>query len=533
MSKFRFHRLWMPLLLVLAAVGAIFAVGVLRPEMDRNLNRWLTTAIWLLCGLLNVFWFLLFSRVSGKLRLGIAVALVVLGVAASQMVRVDGVVDGSGLPKLAWSWSGKGTPDLALPAPASVGVAVAGEGEGDPSVALDGTVDGSADVPQFFGALRDGVVRGVEMELVSDWKAAAPKEMWRQPIGAGWSAFAVVGGRAFTQEQRGAEELVTCYELLTGRLLWSHSDAAHFTQWQGGEGPRATPTVVDGRVYSYGATGILNCLEMRTGKLVWSRKVLEEVGSENLEWGTSSSPLVFDDKVVVTGGSTSGAVLLAFARDSGEPVWKAGSDEASYASPLLATLAGRRVILSNNARSLTFHDPATGVLVAEHEWGDARWPKASQPVVMPGDRLFLSGGYGMGCQMVQVTAAGEEGKLAVAELWRGLKLKTQFNSASFGGEFLFGLDDGRMACIDPANGDRLWKEGRFGSGQSLMVNDGLVIIQSEPGPVYLASVKREGFEELGKLEALSSKTWNHPTLAGRYLLVRNDREVVCYELPVK
>lgn len=501
------------------AVALVFGIELLRPEMDRNFHRWLVSVITILWGLLTVMWFLLFSRCPGKWRLAVAVGFLVVGFAISQMVRVDGVVDGTGVPRLAWRWSQKNAPELP--------VAGAGENEQDQD---DEAVEGALDVGQFFGPLRNGVMRGVS--LAEDWEKASPKELWRQPIGSGWSAFAVVGRRAFTQEQRGAEELVTCYDLLTGRLLWSHSDVAHFTQWQGGEGPRATPTVADGRVYSYGATGILNCLEAGSGKLVWSRKVLEEVGSKNLEWGTSSSPLLVDDKVVVTSGGTSGAVLLAFAQESGEPVWKAGKDRASYASPLLATIAGRRVILSNNARSLTFHDATTGLVVAEHEWGDGRWPKASQPVVMPGDRVFLSAGYGMGCQMLQVTAAAD-GKLVVTELWKGLRLKTQFNSAAFGGEYLYGLDDGRMACLDPATGERLWKEGRFGSGQSLMVNDDLVIIQSEPGPVYLAAVKKEGFEALGQLNALSSKTWNHPTLAGRYLLVRNDREVVCYELPVK
>ena len=110
-------------------------------------------------------------------------------------------------------------------------------------------------------------------------------------------------------------------------------------------------------------------------------------------------------------------------------------------------------------------------------------------------------------------------------------MKTQFNSPALHEGHLYGLDDGRLACLDLSTGERLWKEGRFASGQSLLVDD-LVVIQNESGPVHLCAAKTESFVELGQIKALSSKTWNHPTLAGRYLLLRNDREAVCYELPV-
>jgi len=318
---------------------------------------------------------------------------------------------------------------------------------------------------------------------------------------------------------------------LTGKLIWAHADKTRFSQWQSGDGPHATPTVHEGRVYAYGATGLLNCLDATTGKSIWQRSVLAENKLENIEWGTSASPLIVDDKVVVTGGHTLGPVLFAYHRETGEPVWKAGDDEASYASPQLGMLAGKRVILSNNARALTAYDPASGEVLLDHAWGGQNWPKASQVLVLNKDRVFLSAGYGMGCQMLEIKAEAD-GKLSATELWTGMKMKTQFNSpAEFEGH-AYGLDDGRLACLDLATGERLWKEGRFASGQTLLVDD-LVIIQNEKGPVHLAAAKPEGYEELGKLEALSSKTWNHPTLAGRYLLVRNDREAVCYELPVK
>jgi outer membrane protein assembly factor BamB len=383
------------------------------------------------------------------------------------------------------------------------------------------------DVPQYFGPNRTGVVK--DARLGRDWKSAPPKELWRQPIGAGWPAFAVVGGRAYTQEQRGEAECVTCYDLLTGRLIWAYSNAVHFTQWQSGDGPHATPTVDQGRVFTMGATGVLDCLDAGTGRHIWSHNVLAENNLPNLIWGVSDSPLVFEDTVVVTGGLANGPTVLAYGRSDGKALWRAGMDKASYASPMLATLAGRRVVLSCNAASLTAHDPASGEVLLNFPWTSDKWPKASQPVVIEGDRVFLSAGYGSGCVLLSVKA-GADGKLVATPLWKNMRMKTQFNSVAVRDGFLYGLDDGMLACVDISTGERKWKEGRYGAGQSLLVDD-LALIQSETGDVVLAEATPDSGRELGRIPALKGKTWNHPTLAGRYLLARNSEEAVCYELP--
>jgi outer membrane protein assembly factor BamB len=260
--------------------------------------------------------------------------------------------------------------------------------------------------------------------------------------------------------------------------------------------------------------------------------VLAENNLPNLTWGVSDSPLVFGDTVVVTGGGhTNGPALLAYRVSDGKPLWRSGNDRASYASPILTRLAGRHVVLSCNGASLTAHDPATGEIVLDYPWGNNQWPKASQPVVLGEDRVFLSAGYGVGCLMLKVTAA-LHGKLVATQLWKNMRMKTQFNSAAARNGFLYGLDDGMLVCIDATTGERKWKEGRFGYGQTLLI-DGLVLIQCESGDVVLGNAKPDGFRELGRISALHKKTWNYPTLAGRYLLVRNDEEAVCYELPLQ
>ncbi len=511
----RGHRLWIPISLVTLAALAITAIQ-LQPEVDRNFKSWAGSAIGLLASVFVVIWFALLSRVRWKLRLT-TLAIVGLSVfGLSKAVRVDGTVDGRGLPRLVWRWT-EGPERRYTDQPVTNGIAGAKAAT---------KIAGASDVPQFFGPNRDGLIRGAK--LARDWSVHPPRELWRQPIGEGWSAFAVVQGRAYTQEQRGTGELVTCYELLTGHLAWAHTNHVRFSEWQGGDGPRATPTIDGGKVFTIGGTGILDCLDADDGRSLWSRDVLGENKLPNLIWGISGSPLVFDDLVVVTGGFTNGPMLLAYERASGKPRWAVGGDKAGYSSPMLATLAGQRVVLSVNASSLTAHEPATGKRLLNHPWAKDNWPKASQPVVLGDDRVFISAGYGMGCEMLKITATGEGG-LSAAVLWKNKRMKTQFNSAAVRDGLLYGLDDGLLACVDIATGERKWKDGRYGSGQTLLVDD-LILVQAERGIVALVEAKPDGYSELGRITALTSKTWNHPTLAGCYLLARNDREAVCYEL---
>jgi outer membrane protein assembly factor BamB len=371
-------------------------------------------------------------------------------------------------------------------------------------------------------------VRGVR--LARSWSAEPPRQVWRQPIGAGWSSFAIVGQAAITQEQRGDNEMIVCYEVPTGRALWHHSNRVRFTETQGGDGPRATPTISGGKVYVLGATGILDCLDGATGKLLWTHDTLKEHSAPNLYWGKSSSPLIVDDLVVISGGDSEGPSLLAYHRDTGIPAWRAGQFKSSYASPMLTTLGGRRQIVMVNGTSVTGHDPATGETLWTYSWpGD--WPKCSQPVVLDNDRVFLSAGYQVGCVLlkIEMTKPQEE---RVAEIWKNNNLRAQFTDVVAHAGFLYGIDDAILVCLDPATGKRTWKGERYGHGQILLVDD-LILVQSEPGEIVLVEANSNQHRELGRFPALSDKTWNVPALSGPYLLVRNDREAACYKLPVQ
>jgi outer membrane protein assembly factor BamB len=347
-------------------------------------------------------------------------------------------------------------------------------------------------------------------------------------VGLGWSSFAVLGRRAITQEQRGEEECVTCYDVVTGKLLWSHADKALFAEDMGGHGPRATPTIqpATGLAFTMGATGVLNCLDVATGALKWTRAVLADPKADNIQWGKSDSPLLHGDWVIVTGGKK-GPTLLAYRQDNGEPVWTSGEDAACYSTPAVFTLAGREQFVSVNQTTVTGHDIATGAMLWSYSWpGD--FPKVTQPILAGADRVLVTSSYGIKSHLLEIKA-DSSGKLACTSLWSSSAPRTKFSSPTILDGQAIGIDEGTFASVDLADGKRGWREGRYGYGQHLQLGD-LLLIQSEPGPVVLARVSKEKLTELGRIGALSSKTWNFPALAGNWLLVRNDREAVCYEL---
>jgi outer membrane protein assembly factor BamB len=460
-------------------------------------------------------WFLFFSGLRWRTRfVTLGLALLILA-AIGGSVQIDGF-SGEMVPQFRWRWRPAHDYELSE--------ARAAEGESSRIVLRGGA---RRDFSQFLGPNGRNAVDGIR--LARDWSKQQPRLLWRQSIGAGWSAFATAGNYAVTQEQRGELELVTCYEIQTGRLCWTHEDQARFSETLGSDGPRATPTIVDGRVYAMGATGILNCLDGATGKRIWSHDVLSDVQHKNLVWGKSCSPLVFEDVVVVSLGDTAAPSLAAYTGDSGRLLWRAGHDKASYATPIYTTLAEREQIVVVNQTSVSAHDPTYGDVIWEYPWpGD--FAKCSQPVPIGDDRVFISAGYGIGCALLEVTPAG--GSLSVKELWADKRrMKTRFTNVSVRDGHVYGLDDGILGCLELATGAQKWKGGRYGHGQVLLVDD-LLLVVTEVGEVVLVEAVPSGHHELGRFAAITGKTWNGPALSGQYLLVRNAQEAACYELPL-
>ena len=478
------------------------------PQDTRQYRVMLSIAVGVIGALLLLLWFLLFSRARWKTRI-IVLAIVLLAVfGASRLLTIRGVT-GDLRPII--SWQGLGRP---------------GTDEVSRSEEHQTTRAAFGNYPQFLGPNRNATVAGAG--LGRDWKNSSPAEVWRRGVGEGWSGFAVSGDLAVTQEQQGSEEQVVAYDLWSGEGRWRYGYQARFETTIGGIGPRATPTISGGRVFTLGATGVLTALDFGTGEALWSHDIISEHGGSIPEWGMSGSPLVVDGRVVVSAGGKDERSLVAYDVVSGDWVWGGGKDGSSYSSPLEATLAGHRQIIILNRASVAGHDPETGAVLWSHPWPGEQ-PNVAMPVVLPGNRLLISSGYGIGSKVLAIEAT-EDGSLGATLVWESPRLKAKFTNVVLHQGNVFGLDDGVLVCLDPETGERCWKKGRYGHGQVLLADD-LLLLSSEKGEVFLLEPTTEEVKKLGSFEAFRRKTWNVPALVGRYLLMRNDREAAMYELP--
>ena len=400
------------------------------------------------------------------------------------------------------------------------GVAAAGgEAASHPAVPAPTT---EGDWPGYRGPDRDDVVRGVRIK--TDWVSSPPVELWRRPVGPGWSSFAVGGGLIYTQEQRGDDEIVACYSLITGKPVWMHRDSTRFWESNGGAGPRATPTLSNGRVYTLGATGILNALDARDGSVVWSRNAASDTGKEVPAWGFASSPLVVGDVVLVHVG-----VLAAYDRLTGDRRWVGPPRGGGYSSPHLLTIDGVAQILLMSGAGATSVAPADGTLLWDHAWPGT---PIVQPAQVADGGVLISTADGMGGSGTRrlAVAHGPQG-WTVEERWTSKGLKPYFNDFVVQKGHAFGFDGSILSCIDLEDGTRKWKGGRYGNGQFVLLPDqDVLLVLSEEGDLVLVRATPDQFTEVARVPALEGKTWNHPLLVGDVLLVRNGEEMAAFRL---
>ena len=513
-SRAPWFERWGAVLLIILALAA--TPRLLHPSIATGMMgmTFLIYAVPVL-SLAFVVWAVATERLSDGLRRATMVAAILLACGVWTLLRTNGM-SGYAASDFAWRWTKTAEERLLAhtngeraaipPAPAATAAA--------------------ADWPGFRGPHRDGVIPGVRIE--TDWSRRPPVELWRRPIGPGWSSFAVRGGLLYTQEQRGRDELVACYNLTTGTPVWTHRDAARFWESNAGAGPRATPTLDHGRVYTFGATGILNALDAGSGAVVWSRNAASDTGRKVPGWGFASSPLVVDDAVIVAVAGRLAAYDLA----TGKPRWSGPDGGSGYSSPHLLTIDGVAQVLLMSRRGATSLAPADGRLLWECPW------PSDLPIVQPaltsdGDVLLSAADSGAGKGMRRIAVAHGPGGWAVQERWTSVGLKSYFNDFVTHHGYAFGFDGGILACIDLKDGRRKWKGGRYGHGQLLLLSgQDVLLVLSEEGELALVAAAHDQFTELARFPALKDKTWNHPALAGDILLVRNGQEMAAFRLPL-
>ena len=379
----------------------------------------------------------------------------------------------------------------------------------------------------FRGPKRDGNYEATP--VLTSWPSGGLSPVWKQPVGIGYASFAVADGRAYTIEQRRGQEVAAAYDVATGRELWTQAWNALYED-STGDGPRATPTWDQGRIYALGATGELRCLDANTGTVIWGKNILSDNQASNLQWAMAASPLIVDDKVIVLPGGAPNKSVVAYNKNTGAPVWKVLSDTQAYVSPMLVEIAGRRQIMVVSSSRVVGLVPETGALLWSYAWDTSGGINVSQPIVVDKNRFFISSGYGKGAALVEVKGSGNT--FTATTIWENINMKNKFNSSVLHNGYVYGLDEGILTCVDVNTGERKWKGGRYGYGQVLLAS-GHLILTSDSGELALVKAAPDQYTEVARFSALQGKTWNYPAIADGRLLVRNANEMAAYDISRK
>ena len=385
--------------------------------------------------------------------------------------------------------------------------------------------DKAADWPQWLGPNRDGSTTAT----VAPWKGDL-KPAWRVPVGEGHSSPVVAGGLVFlhTKVKDQDAERVQAFDLKTGEPKWQQTYDKPKFQTLFGDGPRATPCVHDGMLYTFGITGTLACWEAATGKPVWKTDVLADPKKDNLFFGLSASPLVVGENVVVQGGTGSGKGLKAFDRKTGKPAWTAGEDPASYAAPVLFD---KEIVVLTGANLMSVS--TDGKVNWAFPFKDQLNESSTTPV-KAGD-LYVAASVTAGAVGVRVAGKTPEA------VWKNTQLTCYFSTPVADGKGHLFLVTGvasltspsvTLRCVEAATGKELWKQPKVGKYHAalLRLGDGNLLMHDDTtGDLRLLAPDPKEYKELARSKA-GGPTWAHPAIAGGMVFVRDNKELIALPL---
>ena len=386
--------------------------------------------------------------------------------------------------------------------------------------------------PQWLGPMRNGT--SSEENLLLEWPDAGPEVIWRKPLGRGFSAVSVAGGRLFTMYADSLGEYAVCLEAAGGRELWRVRTGKYYEEKQGGDGPRSTPTVHGETVYVLGAEGGLFALQAGSGEVIWQKDLVAEFGGQVPRWGFSTSPLVDGELLLVEAGGAEGSFLVdmvidrtapatavALDRRTGQTVWTALDDKMSYSSPVSYSVDGMRQAAFINAYALVGLSPDKGTELWRFPWKTRYDVSAATPLFIPPDRIFISSG-----DKGAVLRVGREG---VEEVWRNGEMQNHFGTSVYHEGHLYGFDNSILKCIDAADGQTQWQARGYAKG-TLILAAGHLILLGEQGNLGLAEANPERFVEKANVALMKGRCWTVPSLSEGILYVRDETEIVAVDL---
>lgn len=360
--------------------------------------------------------------------------------------------------------------------------------------------------------------------------ASLPKDirpLWKINVGTGLSSVTVKGDHAFTAGNRDKKnDVFVCLDVKTGKEVWRHQYAQALEAKYFEGGPRSTPTIDGSNVYWVAQYGDLFCFDAATGKVKWYKHFQKDFGGQRPEWGYSGSPTV-DGELLLLDVGGSGASTVALNKNTGALVWKSGSDQPGYGSPVVAELNGKRVVLVFKAQALVGYDAKDGTEQFRSEWKTDYDVNAISPLVT-GNSVLVSSGYNTGAALYKVGAGGLE------RTWFQKKLRAQMNTPVVTQGHVFGVDGnnggGNLVCLNLADGSEKWREKSVRGGSLVLSGDKLICL-SEQGELVIAEASAAGFKPLLRNQLLDGRSWVQPTLSGGKLFLKNNTgDLVCAEM---
>lgn len=380
---------------------------------------------------------------------------------------------------------------------------------------------GAGDWPHWRGPSRNGV--SLENGWSTTFPSEGPKVLWTAKVGKGFSSISVAGGKAYTLGNDGKQDTILGFDAVTGQELWKHSypqplDAKYY---QGGSS--GTPTVDGNRVYVLSRRGHLHCLDAATGAVVWQKNVATELGAKIPEWGFASSVLIDGERAVVNVGTLG----VALDKTTGNVIWKTGTGEPGYATPLPFEQGGQKLYLIFGAKELAAVKAATGEKVWSQKWVTSYDVNAADPVVVGPTRVFIATGYDRGGALLDVSGAQPK------VIWENKNLRTQLNAAVLIGDYLYAIDGdtgkGQLRCVEVATGAAKWAFPDTKHG-ALTAADGNLIVISEKGELMIGKASPEGFKPTARAQVGGGTYWTAPVLANGRIYVRNgEGQVTCLD----
>lgn len=384
----------------------------------------------------------------------------------------------------------------------------------------------AADWPQWRGVNRDGI--STETGLLKSWPEGGPKQVWKATgLGEGFSSFAVVKGRIYTQGQRENQEYVMAYDASTGRKLWETPAGSAFRERRG-HGPRGTPTVDGTVLYALSADGTLVCLNLADGKQVWSQNIVDKYKGEVPHWGISESPLIDGERVIVTPGGSDGT-LVALNKKNGTPLWKTkGSDAAAYSSPIIVNSGKVRQYVTLTSGAAVGVSASTGEILWRYDKVSNRTANIATPIFAK-DHLFVSTDYGTGCALLKVAADGK-----ASEVYFNTDMKNHYSSSVLVGDHLYGFSSQVLTAMNFLTGQVAWRDRSVGKG-SVTLADGMLYVYSERGQMALVEATPTAYQEKGRFSIPPGdfNTWTPPVIANGRLYLREQDNLYSFDITKK